>query len=92
MISYVDQKLFFLNIGGGVKGVVHVKSNKVLKIVEPEVESSYLTDLAKEELKSYEHFTEEYDTKYLSGFNQKRFNNNLLKRGGNSNRFIKFQD
>lgn len=37
MISYVDQKLFFLNIGGSVKGVVHVKSNKVLKIVDPEV-------------------------------------------------------
>jgi len=34
MISYVDQKLFFLNVGGGVKGVVHVKSNKVLKIAE----------------------------------------------------------
>ena len=54
--------------------------NKVLKIVDPK--SSYLTDLAKEELKSYEHFTEEYDTKYLSGFNQKRIYNNLLKKRG----------
>ncbi|MGB3102846.1 MAG: hypothetical protein WBB56_13135 [Psychrobacillus psychrotolerans] len=49
-----------------------MKSNKVLKIVDPEVESSYLTDLAKEELKSYEHFTEEYETKYLKGFSPEK--------------------
>ena len=60
-----------------MKGVVHVKSNisldnKVLKIVDPEVESSDLTDLAKEELKSYEHFTEEYETKYLKGFSPEK--------------------
>lgn len=58
-----------------MKGVVHVKSNisldnKVLKIVDPK--SSYLTDLAKEELKSYEHFTEEYETKYLKGFSPEK--------------------
>lgn len=46
------------------------KKEDVISIGEEEF--SYLTDLSEKELKSYEQFTEEYDTKYLKGFSPEK--------------------
>ncbi|MER2172628.1 MAG: hypothetical protein ABS938_18585 [Psychrobacillus psychrodurans] len=45
---------------------------KASKIVDSEEEFSYLTDLSEEELKSYEQFTNVYNTKYLKGFSPEK--------------------
>ncbi len=52
--------------------VISVVDEKVSKIADSEEEFSYLADLSEEELKSYEQFTEEYDTKYLKGFSPEK--------------------
>lgn len=52
--------------------VISIVDEKVSKIADSEEEFSYLTDLSEEELKSYEQFTEEYDTKYLKGFSPEK--------------------